>query len=763
MMLSSMNIMPENNNTEKEPTSAPAETLVLLGELSRLLYERRPLALRLKTLLKEMRDRLPCRDVRLTCWFQSARRGSQRQQFFFPDPPTHPWDNGLMRQTAMEGPGQVVSRSLAAEEKPGDGGESRGPGGYLGGPIVWNTRLWGVLELRTNGPEPIGDEVKGVIAALLPQLAASIAQEGERLQQDSAPNLQMARRNSNVSSTAPLTDELLARAPLLAVLEKEIQEPQSLHKLLTLLLRWSLDETGAEAGAVCLVDHERAELVMQVYEGYTPEMPQAGLSGEPHPRWKWDTGLAGRAARTGRALLVRDVTLEDDLQPMAANLRAELAAPIRQGEQVLAVLVLDSPRSAAFGDTELAFVNALCERAGLPLSHAIYYRDRVESGAQLGQVFSSLPTGLALFDTSGRVLRTNPAWASVWGIEDTPTDRPAHIPLDLVDALLPRLPDPLTLVEFCNRGQQTPHETHITNIQLINPDQELHVLSGPTHDSRGQMTGRLWLVNDVTHERELDRLKNEFVSIVSHELRTPLTSILGYTELLLARDFAPSEQRQFVQTVYDQANHLSQLVEDLLSVSRIESGRIKLNRWSVILRQVIGEITSQLGTLEYHRMLIRIAEPMPKVYIDRDKIKQVLLNLITNAIKYSYRGTEIEIVARPVIPDAPDAPDSPALPDDHPPGEWVVVSVRDQGIGISPEDLPHIWEKFYRVDNTNTRRIGGAGLGLHIVRSLVELHGGRIWAESEVGVGSIFSFTLPVASEVMMKTEMSGELNDERN
>ncbi|NJP06597.1 MAG: cell wall metabolism sensor histidine kinase WalK [Chloroflexaceae bacterium] len=276
------------------------------------------------------------------------------------------------------------------------------------------------------------------------------------------------------------------------------------------------------------------------------------------------------------------------------------------------------------------------------------------------------------------------------------------------------------------------------SISLQNPHQKVRIGASPLRDSLGSVDGRFWVVHDITHEREMDRLKNEFVSVISHELRTPLTSILGYTELLLARDFSPSEQKQFLQTTYEQANHLSKLVDDMLDSSRLETGNIKLNRWVISLRQVISELTSQLANLERHRLLIRMHDQIPPVLIDRDKIKQVLFNLLTNAMKYSPGGGEIELSVHEPL----------RLPPEHPPGRWLIVAVRDQGIGIAAEDVPSIWERFYRVDNSNTRPIGGTGLGLSIARGLVELHGGRIWVESVLDEGSTFSFTLPVASRI---------------
>lgn len=731
------------------------ELLSLLTETSRMLSDERPLATRLRDLYARLHTGIHYYDARLTCWFQPDGRTLWRQHYLSDDPPTFPWDNRLMRQVAVAG--QMVRYTSAAldttngtaNDNQSDATGSLAPSVYLGAPILWGKHLWGVLELRATEPDGLETAVQEFIQALLPPLASAIVVEIERQKHGTQPHIQVSGDRSAAEEMESMAQ---GTTSLLAALDYELREPLSLYKLEALLLRWALDETGAEAGAICLVDHERGELVMQVYEGYAAGTLAADAHGIQRQRWSWLEGLAGRAARGRRMLLVRDVSggHDVDFQPLAANLRAELAVPIQLHNTVLAVLILDSHRSSAFGDEEVSFVRLLCERAARPLHQAIRYHEVLETSTQLGQVFSGLPTGLALLDTSGRVLRTNPAWPTTWGLPSPQDDTPFHVPLDLVSGLLPRMHDPLVLVEFCTMGETSPYEQHMINLRLNNPVQELQILSVPTRDTLDRLTGRLWIVNDVTREREVDRLKNEFVSIVSHELRTPLTSILGYTELLLAREFAPSEQRRFIQTVYDQATHLSKLVEDLLSVSRLEAGRVKLNRWMVAIRQIIAELTSQIGQLERHRLLIRMDDSVPPVYVDRDKVKQILFNLITNAIKYSPNGGEVELVVQEVqhIPC-----DHPVVPDDHPTGHWVVVSVSDQGIGIAPDDIQRIWERFYRVDTTNTRRIGGTGLGLNIARSLVELHGGRIWVESEPGKGSMFSFSLPVATEAFIASD----------
>ncbi len=697
------------------PTTS--ETLTLLVEITRSLHDERPLAVRLQTLFTLLRTTADYRDARLTCWGQAY---SAQEQFFSSEDRAIPWDDALMMR---------IAQNSQAEQR---GPDSRGIV-YFGAPVRWVDQTWGVFEIRFDDYFPT--HVQELALAIIPQLAAAIANEQHRQQHASI----IIHSNASVIADPHLSEP---QALLLTALGRQLDAPLNLNSLLPLLLRWALDTTRAEAGAICLVDHRHGELVTQVYEGYfvTPDLQNHG-----RPRWSWNVGLAGQVARSGRAMLVRDITQDPSTRVSGTGIRAELASPISEGGQTLAVLVLDSPRPAAFGESELAFVTALCDRAAQPLRRALVYQESLENSTQLEQVFTGLPTGLALLDVNGYVLRANPSWGQIWGLPIQESRTPFHVPLDLIDALLPRLNEPMHITEFCARGQQSLDEEHTTAIRLKNPTQELRVLSLPSRDSQGVLTGRLWVVSDVTREREVDRLKDEFVSIVSHELRTPLTSILGYTELLLAREFDPADRRQFVQTVYDQATHLSVLVEDLLGISRLDAGKVKLNRWVVAPRQIITELTNQLNAqIERHRVVIRMGESLPPVYIDRDKVKQILFNLLTNAIKYSPEGGEIELRVH-------DADKGKDLPPDHPRGRWIVISVRDQGIGISREDLERIWKRFYRVDNTNTRRIGGTGLGLSITRSLVELHGGRIWAESKLGEGSVFTFTLPFATDAIVR------------
>lgn len=703
------------------PTTQPS--LPLLAEIARSLSSERSFVARIHDLFVLLRQAVDFHDGRLICWLQSAQPASPREQFYTPYGWRVPWNDELTQQVGERK--SVLRLVFPTRLLLADAADDMPPEvTYFGLPIAWEDRLWGVLELRASG-NAISTAEQSFVQAILPLLASAIAVEGG---------------NGGVRSLARRANELTVRQErLLEGLCGEMEAPLALNDLLARLLRWAMDSTGAEAGAISLVDHERGELVLQADEGYPYEPLNRELYGGPRRRWSWNTSIAGKVARSGRSTLLRDVAQDPDYTPGSPNVRAELAIPIGADNTVLAVLVLDSPRSAAFGESEMAFANALCARAGRPLLRALRYQELIETSIQLGQAFSSIPIGLALLDGQGRVLRHNPAWLNIWGI-DPPPDAAFHLPWDLLPLLLARLDNPLRLTDFCATAQANPTEVQTITIRLREPHQEIHVLSAPTRDTRGQLTGRLWVMSDVTRERESDRLKSEFISVVSHELRTPLTSILGYTELLLAREFAPNEQREFVKTVYDEATHLSQIVEDLLGISRLEAGTVNLNQWVGSLRQLISELTAQLNIhlFSRHRLVIHIPTQLPPVYVDRDKIKQILFNLLTNAAKYSPRGGEIALTV--------DEPSE--LPPDHPHGRFLRVIVRDQGIGIAPEDLPRIWERFYRVDNSNTRRIGGTGLGLAITKALVELHGGRIWVESTIGKGSAFFFTVPIANDL---------------
>lgn len=234
--------------------------------------------------------------------------------------------------------------------------------------------------------------------------------------------------------------------------------------------------------------------------------------------------------------------------------------------------------------------------------------------------------------------------------------------------------------------------------------------------------------NRIEAEREdLARAKDEMVAIVSHELRTPLASLLGFAELLLTRDYPEEERREFLGIMLHETQRLTALINDFLDVQRLDSGRHQLSPEPTSVRALVERALAAAGDDPAHASVVDLPNDLPLVLADPDRIHQVLMNLVSNSRKYSPGGGPVAITARWA-------------------GAAVELSVTDQGLGIPPEVLPKLFEKFYRVSSSDRRDIAGTGLGLAIVKGLVEAHGGRVRAASEgPGRGSTFAFTLPVA------------------
>ena len=251
--------------------------------------------------------------------------------------------------------------------------------------------------------------------------------------------------------------------------------------------------------------------------------------------------------------------------------------------------------------------------------------------------------------------------------------------------------------------------------------------------------GTVVVLRDITREAEVDRMKSEFVSIVSHELRTPMTVIKGYVELLLTgTTTTPEAQHDFLEIIRTNADRLSDMVNELLDVSRIEAGKVSMNFQPVAVRSAIHEVATMLQKSFDDRGIqlnLNLPDDLPDVPADPGRLAQILTNLLSNALKYTLEG-HVDVSA-------------------HVAEGFVQVDVIDSGIGMSEDDQAKLFTRFFRASTARTHEISGTGLGLSITRSLVEMHGGHIWVKSTIGRGSTFSFTLPVlpASLAHMPTE----------
>ena len=252
----------------------------------------------------------------------------------------------------------------------------------------------------------------------------------------------------------------------------------------------------------------------------------------------------------------------------------------------------------------------------------------------------------------------------------------------------------------------------------------------PVCDESGVDIGTGIVLRDMTRVRTADAMKSQLLSTVSHELRTPLASIKGFATTLLRHDVKWDEatQRDFLRIIEEESDRLTELIDNLLDMSQIEAGALRISKEPVQLRQLIRQVVDGMRMrTESHYFVVDLPAEMPRVLADQRRIRQVLTNLIGNAIKYTKRG-QITIACES---------------EPH----QVLISVSDQGEGIPPAMLDKIFERFFQVDGASTRRVGGSGLGLSISRGIIEAHSGKLWAESTVGQGTTFRFTLPLAEE----------------
>jgi two-component system phosphate regulon sensor histidine kinase PhoR len=339
--------------------------------------------------------------------------------------------------------------------------------------------------------------------------------------------------------------------------------------------------------------------------------------------------------------------------------------------------------------------------------------------AQQQAVFNSMVEGVLVLDGAGRIQWVNESLKKLFAVEDELTGQ------TILEAF--RLPELAAIV------RRLPAERMVQNYALELPGMEerwLQVNAASVVGRTGAPAGAILVVHDLTRIKQLESTRQEFVANVSHELRTPLSLIKGYVETLLegAKD-DPEKCSRFLQTIEKHTDRLTFLIEDLLTISRLESGRIVMNRQAVELREEAAHVVEDLRARATEKN-VTLENNIPAgltASADAERLEQVLYNLVENAIKYGRAEGAVRIGAR-ALEDRP----------------MVEMWVSDNGPGIPADARDRVFERFYRVDRARSRESGGTGLGLSIVKHIVQAHGGEVWVHSELGEGASFHFTLPV-------------------
>lgn len=434
---------------------------------------------------------------------------------------------------------------------------------------------------------------------------------------------------------------------------------------------------------------------------------------------------------------------------------------------ILLLASFDQPRS--FSDEEMEICQTVASQAAVAVAnarllqhvqqqrHALTRRSQelTEASSKLDAVLNNIADGLVVTDPTGSIILHNPVFRDMIGPSSTRS---------LYGHLLAELFPVAGLLSLVSQALETPGQVLVENLELAD-GRVLKVSATALRipppilepEKEEQIAGVVTVLQDITHEVEVDRMKTGFISTVSHELRSPLTAILGFTHLI-KRDFgqkvAPHlvADEQVSQTadrilanlsiIQEQGQRLTRLVNDVLDISRIEAGQIEWPMHDVDLVGVIQSAVAAASALAKGNTLpIHVHLPpdgLPLVQGHRDRLVQVITNLLSNSIKFTRQG-HIEVSARHLQVTMGETP----YPGTLPPGEWVIVSITDTGIGIPAEAIPHLFDKFTQVGDMLTDKPPGTGLGLAISKEIVEHHGGRIWVETEPGVGSTFSFILP--------------------
>ncbi len=405
-----------------------------------------------------------------------------------------------------------------------------------------------------------------------------------------------------------------------------------------------------------------------------------------------------------------------------------IAVPLFASSRAIGVICCASSEEFTFHDEHARILLTLASQTAVAIEKSMLYKKTLDDKMKIEAIINSLKDGIMVIDHQTNLILANPSIKEIMGI--TPQD--FGIP---IESLFQKLPIPLLLkdksledilVQVLVEGKTARGEAILQGEQ----PQYFQIISVPLKDQLDSSMGAVFLMHDITDLARLDRLKNDFISIVSHELKTPLTSIRGFVRLINAERAGPisEKQRHYLEIVEKQAVGLTKLINDLLDISRIESGMIGVVLQPLSLTGIIENIVMQMANLAIEKdveITTEIEEGLPLIYADRDRINQVIMNLLDNAIKFTDAGGNINISAKRA-------------------DDFCLIEISDTGVGIPQSELPHVFDKFYQVESSMTRQRGGIGLGLPICKELIKAHGGDIWVSSSLGKGTTFSLTIPL-------------------
>ena len=385
----------------------------------------------------------------------------------------------------------------------------------------------------------------------------------------------------------------------------------------------------------------------------------------------------------------------------------------------------------AFTPIDRQVLQGFADQAAIAVRNARLYQQRETERSRLATIIENSADGIMILDPARRVLVLNQALATMIGIQpEEAAGRPCRQVMDLHN---------VTGVNLCDDPPiPVPESGSATcegELRRAGGKVTVSVTFTPLRDAGGRVVNIIVNVMDITRFKEEEEVKSTFISVISHELKTPVALIKGYAQTLARPDahWDAETARQSLEIIEEEADRLEALINNLLDVSRIQAQGLRLDLAEVDTQRLATRVADAYRTqTDRHTIELDFPEPLPLITGDEERLRQVLTNLLGNAIKYSPDGGLIRVggwLERSILPRV---------------GARVVLYVADQGVGIPEQELPHIFDRFYRVDSSLRRTTSGTGLGLFLCRVIVDAHGGTIWARSQHGTGTTFFVALPV-------------------
>jgi len=486
-----------------------------------------------------------------------------------------------------------------------------------------------------------------------------------------------------------------------------------LNSLLRMILSNAAEMVGGEIGLIVLQEEHGPEV--KAFYGVPPEaLAFFDPLVEAVPRRVPGTGAWIIPNLTERVL---QVTMD-----LGLPFHRVVALPLEFEDEVLGIIYILRRGDIAFSQEEQEVLLAFAAQAAIAVRNARLLTQIWREKIRLDAIFDNNPAGILILDRMGRAERVNMAYCRM-------VRRRKEELIGLPCAEVLPLHGPR--IDICGQPAVSSIRRQIYVEGILRPAEGKEKIVGVTVtplQEGDKLVNLVVTVQDITRFKEADEMKSTFISVISHELKTPVAVIKGYASTLRRKDAKWDEKtlEDGLRAIEEESDRLAKLIDNLLEVSRIQAGALKLRPEPISLGPIVRKVIDgfRMQTLR-HEFVLDVPKDLPPVFADPERVRQILGNLVSNAVKYSPRGGTIRV------------------------GAWagddeVTVYVADQGIGIPPEEQGKLFQRFSRLDSGLRRETKGTGLGLYLVKSLVEAQGGHVWVHSEPGKGSTFFFTLPV-------------------